>query len=231
LKPHIKIQAQSINSGNAYFEKKEIKKFLGKVNGNYCFMDMEIWSPAIPEYEGTSPFEQIPFLFSVCYLKEGKPAFINYLKPIENDSRQEFLDAVLEATESFDSVIVFDKNLEQQVLGKLQNLFPAKRDKIEILRNKLIDLAEPVQNFYFFHPKFNGNFSLKAVSEIFSEESDYTNLEITNGIIAMHKYQELLTEKNSVIVEQTKQELKDYCNIDTLTCMKFLEYLKENVKD
>lgn len=230
LKPHIKIQAQSINNNEPYFEKKEIKEFLEKVKGNYCFMDMEIWSPAVPKYEGTSPFEQIPFLFSVCFFNNGRPDFINYLKPIETDSRFEFLNAVLKATQNFESVIVFDKNLEQQVLGKLENLFPERKPEIEILRRKLVDLAEPVQNFNFFHPKFNGNFSLKAVSEIFSENSDYSDLEITNGIIAMQKYQELLEENNSN-EEQTKQQLIDYCNIDTLTCMKFLDYLKENIKD
>ena len=231
LKPHIKIQAQSILSGQPYFEKEEVKKFLDKIKGNYCFMDMEIWSPAIPKYDGTGPFEQIPFLFSICYLNNGVTDFINYLKPIDSDSRLDFLDSVLEATKKFQSVIIFDKNLEQQVLAKLENMFPEKKSEIEILRGKLVDLSEPIQNFNFFHPKFNGNFSLKAVSEIFGEESDYSGLEITNGIIAMHKYQELQESENIINSEQIKQQLIAYCNIDTLTCMKFLEYLKENTKD
>jgi hypothetical protein len=231
LKPHLKIQAKSILTGEPYFDKAEIKKFLTKILPKCCFMDMEIWSPAIPKYEGTSPFEQIPFLFSVCFINDGKPQFINYLKPIDSDSRYEFLNSVLEATNNFDSVIVFDKNLEQQILGKLENLFPEKKREIEILRGKLVDLAQPIQNFSFFHPKFNGNFSLKAVSEIFSETSDYSDLEITNGIVAMHKYQELMETENIISAEETKQQLIDYCNIDTLTCLKFLEYLKSNIKD
>lgn len=231
LKPHVKIQVESIKTGNPYFEKHVIKEFLQKIKGNYCFLDMEIWSPAIPKYNGTSPFEQIPFLFSVCYLKEQTPVFKNYLKPIASDSRNEFLSAILEATKDFDSVLVFDKNLEQQILGKLENLFPEKKAEVNELRRKLIDLAEPVQNFNFYHPKFSGNFSLKAVSEIFNEESDYSKLDIASGIVAMHKYEGMLSEENSLMNEQTKQNLIDYCNADTLTCMKFFEYLEENTKE
>lgn len=231
LKPHLKIQASSINTGEPYFEKEEISNFLKKVTGRTCFLDMEIWSPAIPKYNGTSPFEQIPFLFSICYLNEEEPVFTNYLKPIETDSRKEFLTAVLEATKNFDSVLVFDKNLEQQVLGKLENLHPEYKVEVEILRKKLIDLAEPIQKFNFYHPKFNGNFSLKAVSEIFNAESDYAQLEIGSGIVAMHKYESLLAEENLILAEQTKQQLIDYCNIDTLTCLKFLDYLKAKIKE
>jgi hypothetical protein len=231
LKPHLKIQAKSIKTGEPYFEKEEIDQFLKKVRGNYCFLDMEIWSPAIPKYNGTSPFEQIPFLFSVCYLANGIPTFKNYLKPIESDSRRQFLISLLEATKDFDTVLVFDKNLEQQILSKLENLYPEYKTEVDLLRKKMIDLSEPIQKFNFYHPKFNGNFSLKAVSEIFDTSSDYAQLEIGSGIVAMHKYEGLLIEENEIIAEETKDQLISYCNIDTLTCLKFFDYLKARVKE
>jgi hypothetical protein len=231
LKPHLKIQANSLKTGEPYIEKEEVNKFLNRTTGNYCFLDMEIWSPAIPKYNGTSPFEQIPFLFSVCHLEKGIPVFKNYLKPIESDSRKQFLIYLLEATKDFDSVLVFDKNLEQQILGKLENLYPEYKTETDVLRKKMIDLSEPIQKFNFYHPKFNGNFSLKAVSEIFDTSSDYAQLEIGSGIVAMQKYEGLLTEENPIIAEQTKEQLISYCNIDTLTCMKFFDYLKAKVKE
>lgn len=231
LKPHIRIQAQSIHAGEPYFEVQEIKQWVESIKGSYCFLDMEIWSPAIPKYNGTGPFGQIPFLFSVCYSENSKVEFKNYLKPIETDSRDEFLEALLEATKSFDVVMVFDKNLEQQILAKLENLFPAYKNEIDLLRKKLVDLSEPVQKFHFYHPKFKGNFSLKAVSEIFNGESDYTKLEIASGIVAMYKYESILTEPNSIIALETKQQLIDYCNADTVTCLKFFEYLKQKIRE
>lgn len=231
LKYHVKIQAESIHKNTPYLEKEQIKLFTEKVKGSYCFLDMEIWSPAIPKYNGTSPFEQIPFLFSVCFEKKGEVCYENYLKPIESDAREMFLSALLKAVKDFDSVLVFDKNLELQILGKLENLFPGHKSEIAVLREKMIDLSTPVQNFHFYHPKFAGNFSLKAVSEIFSEQSDYAALEISSGIVAMQKYESLLGEVNEAESLLLKQQLTDYCNIDTLTCMKFFEYLKNEIKE
>lgn len=231
LKHHIKIQAASIQQNTPYIEKEHIRLFAEKIRGKYCFLDMEIWSPAIPKYNGTGPFEQIPFLFSVCFENGGEVCYENYLKPIESDSREMFLSALLTAVKDFDSVLVFDKNLELQILGKLENLFPDYKSEIAVLREKMVDLAIPVQNFHFYHPKFAGNFSLKAVSEIFNEQSDYATLEIASGIVAMQKYEGLLAEINETESLLIKQQLIDYCNIDTLTCLKFFEYLKNEIKE
>ncbi len=231
IKPNIKIQANCINTGEAFINGTEIKKFFEKIKGTFCFLDMEVWSPAIPKYNGTAPFEQIPFLFSVCYQEKNGIAFKNYLKPIESDSRELFLQELLKAVGGFDSILVFDKNLESQVLGKLCNLFPFYKKEIDTVGAKMIDLSEPIQNFNFYHPKFNGNFSLNAVAEIFNEESDYAALEIASGIVAMHKYESLLTEENEIISQQTKEQLIEYCNLDTLTCQRFFEYLKEKIKE
>ena len=231
LKPNIKIQANCINTGEQYIQKEEIKKFCEKITDNFCFLDMEVWSPAIPKYNNTSPFEQIPFLFSVCYKEKDKIVYKNYLKPIENDARELFLKELLSATNSFDKILVFDKNLESQVLNKLCSLFPEHKKEIDELRNKMIDLSTPIQNFNFYHPKFNGNFSLKAVSEIFGEKSEYTALNISSGIVAMHKYEGLLLEENEINKEETKQQLIEYCNLDTLTCLKFFDYLLTEIKE
>lgn len=231
LKPNIRIQVNALNTGQPYIEKTEVSKFLEKVKGNFCFLDMEVWSPAIPKYNNTSSFEQIPFLFSICYKEKSEITFKNYLKPIESDSRELFLKELIKAAEGFDKILVFDKNLESQVLSKLCNLFPEHKNEIDKLRSKMIDLAEPIQNFNFYHPKFSGNFSLKAVSEIFGEQSEYAALDISSGIVAMHKYEALLTIENEINELQTKQQLIDYCNLDTLTSMKFFDYLLEKTKE
>lgn len=231
LKPHLRIQAESIKTGIPYTDKPQLKMFLEKIKGSCCFLDMEIWSPAIPRYQYTKPFEQIPFLFSVCYRQNEEIFFRNFIKPIGTDSREEFLKALQQAVKDFDHILVFDKNLEDQVLNKLAHLYPAFQKEIKEIKSKLIDLAEPVRNFHFYHPKFSGNFSLKAVSEIFSDRSGYENLEIQSGIMAMQKYQQLRGEENPLIIAQTQDELIRYCNEDTLTCLRSFEYLKEIIKD
>jgi hypothetical protein len=229
LKPFITIQIEAIKNKTEYIDKDAIKQFFATVKGDICFLDMEIWSPAIPKYKGTKPFEQIPFLFSVCFQGGNGAEYINYFKPVETEGRESFLVALLRATQKFDTVIVYDKNLEVNILNQLQVLFPIHTELIQALLKKMKDISNIIHNFHYYHPGFKGNFSLKAVSELLFGESQYSGQQISSGLVAMNAYESLSVESNPIINETTKQQLIDYCNLDTYTGLKFFEFLKEKV--
>lgn len=231
LKPRIKIQIESIKSDQEYFNKDAILDFMGSVKAPCAFLDMEIWSPAIPKYEGTRPFEQIPFLFSLCTLKGKEPVCVSYIKPIEQDGREEFLIEILKATEAFDSIIAYDKNLETGILNQLAKLFPQYTAKVRSLNARMLDISEMINRFHYYHPKLKGNFSLKAVSEIVYPELKFSEQPISSGLVAMNIYESLLEESNPILAEEVKQKLISYCNMDTLTCLKFFKYLEERIKE
>lgn len=229
IKPHVKIQIESIKTNQAYVNKNEIKKVINNISRDCCFLDMEVWSPAIPKFKGHKPFEQLPFLFSLCYREDAAPSYQYFIIPEGTNDIYSFAGELIKATKKFPSVVVFDRNLEFQVLAKIENLFPEFAEEIKKLRDKVVDLADLVQNFHFYHPVFKGNFSLKAVSELLDETADYNKLEVQSGIVAMYKYEGLLNETNPIIKEDIKQQLIDYCNLDTLTCLKFYDYLREKI--
>lgn len=231
IKPHIKIQIECIKENKEYFNSEEIKKLLKKIGINSCFMDMEVWSPAVPKYKGHKPFEQLPFLFSVCSRKNGELNYYHHLIPEGSNDIKAFTVALIYAMEKFDNVVVYDKNLELQVIAKIESLYPEFSRDLNSIRKKIIDLSDLVQNFFYYNPKFNGNFSLKAIADILDETADYNKLEIQSGITAMYKYEALSNEPNPIIKETYKQQLIDYCNLDTLTCLKFYEYLLEKIKE
>jgi hypothetical protein len=226
VKPFIQLQIEAMKSKTEHLDQSAVKQFFDSVKGSFCFLDMEIWSAAIPRYKGTKPFEQVPFLFSICFDKDGKAEYINYFKPVEEDGREEFLKHLLEASKAFDSVIVYDKNLEVQILNQLKNLFPKYSDEVKTLLNKLKDISTLIHNFHYYHPNFKGNFSLKAISELLFGESQYHDQRISTGLVAMNAYESLSIETNPIINETTKQQLIDYCNLDTYTGLKFFEFLK-----
>lgn len=231
IKPHIRIQIECIKENKEYFNSLEIKKLLKNIGINSCFMDMEVWSPAVPKYKGHKPFEQLPFLFSVCHRKNGELNYYHHLISEGSNDIKAFAVALIYALEKFDNVVVYDKNLELQVIAKIESMYPEFSKDFEKIRRKIIDLSDLVQNFFYYNPKFNGNFSLKAVADILDETADYNKLEIQSGITAMYKYEALLNEPNPIIKETHKQQLIDYCNLDTLTCLKFYEYLLEKVRE
>lgn len=229
MKAETAIQARATMDHKEYIDVKAVKQFLKNIRPKHCFLDMEIWSPAIPYYKGTRPFEQIPFLFSVCHGSEDAPVFDTYMKPISRDNREEFMWELIKATQRFDHVIVFDKNLEVHIIDQLIALFPHLKKQAEALKEKIVDISLLVTNFHYYHPKFKGNFSLKAVSEIFGA-SEYKQHDISSGLIAMNAYESLLNEENPILAETIRQQLTDYCNLDTLTCMSFLNYLDDKTR-
>ncbi len=231
MKPHVKIQLESINSQTEYINKAEVKKFLQGISINSCFMDMEVWSPAIPKFKGHKPFEQLPFLYSLSYRIDEEIRHHHYIIEEGTNDLKSFIESLINSTATFKNIILYDKNLELQVLAKIEHLMPEYSNSINELRLKIIDLADLVQNFYFYHPNFKGNFSLKAISELLDDTADYNKLEVQSGIIAMYKYEGLLNEPNQILREDVRQQLIDYCNLDTLTALKFYEYLKEKIKE
>jgi hypothetical protein len=192
---------------------------------------MEVWSPAVPKFKGHKPFEQLPFLFSLSYIERKKIVSKHYIIPEKSNNIHQFALKLIEFTNAFKSIVVFDKNLEMQVLSKIQGLVPELSELIKSIKDRVVDLADVLQNYHYYHPKFKGNFSLKAVSEIFNESSEYNSLDVQSGIVAMYKYESLFTEMNPIIIGDIKQQLIDYCHTDTITCLKFYEYLKEKIKD
>ncbi len=228
-KPRIQIQVNSIKSDSEYINKDAIKEFINSVRSPYAVLDMEVWGPAIPKYEGTKTFEQIPFLFSLCYLDNNEPKFINCLKSPEEDGRKAFLTELLAATAPFESIIAYDKNMEVGILNQLQKLFPDHTESVRTLVNKMCDISELVHQFHYYHPKLKGNFSLKAISEIVYPELQFSEQQISSGLVAMSVYESLTDETNPILKEETKQKLIDYCNMDTLSCLKFFKYLEERI--
>ncbi len=229
MKSFLKIQVESMKHGKEYVNASAVKTFIDSIGKTFCFLDMEIWSAALPKYEGCKPFEQVPFLFSVCFETKDGVEYINYFKPIESDGREEFLKKLIASAKNFETIIVYDKNLEVQILNQLENLFPQYTKEIKLLLSRMRDISDIVQHFHYYHPKFKGNFSLKAVSEIVNGTSEYEQQQISSGLIAMNAYESLLTESNPIINETTKQELIDYCNLDTNTGLKFFNFLKEKI--
>lgn len=229
--PQVQIQVNCMLQQQEFFNKEALTKWFTGLDENCAFLDMEVWSPAVPVYQNTNPFEQIPFLFSLCFNSGETIQFKEYLKPVNEDARDMFLVELLKATSDFSKVIVFDKNLEVGILSQLQKKFPDYSESIQSLTNKLYDLADIVNHLYYYHPGLKGNFSLKGIASVVYPESTYNNLEISSGIIAMNVYESLLKEINPIIAETKKQQLVDYCNMDTISCLRFFRYLKEKIKE
>ena len=72
------------------------------------------------------------------------------------------------------------------------------------------------------------NFCLQFCLEDWDTILSYGKLEINEGGLASIAYESLQTENDMIIIAETREQLLEYCKLDTLTMVKILEGL-ENI--
>ncbi len=227
-KEDIKIQVKAVKENEEQCQIEKIAPYISLVKEPYCSLDIEVWMPGLPFYQNTRPFQQIPFLFSMNYEEDGIQKQYSFIKPIEEDNRKHFLEQILEATKPFKSILMFDKTLENGVLNQLVELFPEYQEEVNELKQKIVDLEEPIRKNYFYHPEMKGNFTLKSLAPLVNKEDGFNKLQIQSGVVAMYEYESLL-QKNSIEQEALKQQLIDYCEMDALITYQLFHYYKNKI--
>lgn len=224
----IRIQVKAAIEQKEQINKEDVSLFVSTIKKPFCSLDIEVWMPAIPYYQGTKPFQQIPFLFSMIHEENEELKTYSYFKSIEEDLRKEFLENILLVTQNFESILMFDKSLEETVLNQLVELYPEYKGAIAVLKNKIVDLAEPIRKGNYYHPDMKGNFTLKSIAPLVNQQAGFNDLDIQSGISAMYIYESLL-EQNAIETEHVKQQLIDYCEMDALITYQLLNYFKSKL--
>lgn len=229
LKKEISIQVKAVAAKEEQIYKDEMIAFLSVIKKPYCSLDIEVWMAALPFYQHTKPFQQIPFLFSIIHEENDGIKKYSYFKPIESDLREEFLKNILVSTKPFETILMYDKSLEENVLNQLAEVFPDYKAQIDILKSKIVDLAEPVKQGNYYHPAMKGNFSLKSLAPIIHADTKFDNMDIQSGISAMYVYEGLLHQQNEIEKENIKSQLIEYCEMDALVTFQLYSYFSGKV--
>jgi predicted RecB family nuclease len=210
---------QAYFDNKAIVDKEKINSFLSKIKSPMTAMDMEMWGPAIPQINGTKPFEQLPYL--VCFFdgKKHSNVFLEYAK----DDRRLFAELLLENTKGFESILVYDGTMEKMVINGLIKLFADLKPDLEHLKTKFIDVFDIFLEFSYYHPAFKTNFSLKTVAGVLLEDINYSK--ITSGLEAMAYFDQQRLETNLTEKGIIKQELINYCQTDTLATYQLVDFL------
>ena len=210
---------QAYFDNKAIVDKEKINSFLSKIQSPMTAMDMEMWGPAIPQINGTKPFEQLPYL--VCFFdgKKHSNVFLEYAK----DDRRLFAELLLENTKGFESILVYDGTMEKMVINGLIKLFADLKPDLEHLKTKFIDVFDIFLEFSYYHPAFKTNFSLKTVAGVLLEDINYSK--ITSGLEAMAYFDQQRLETNLTEKGIIKQELINYCQTDTLATYQLVDFL------
>ncbi|MEI7803322.1 MAG: DUF2779 domain-containing protein, partial [Bacteroidota bacterium] len=221
-------QLRHYKSGKEFLDKNEIENFLSEFKYPLHFFDFETYMPAVPEFDYSRPYQQIPFQYSLHFLNDAKSKteHCEFLGDGVNDPREALIPQMLDDLGTKGSIIAYNKSFEETQIKKLAIDFPKYAIQLLSLIDRFIDLAKPFQKRWYYKPAFEGEYSLKAVLPVLVPELSYQSLDIQEGGIASLVYSKLKFQKDETKIIQRKQ-LLEYCKMDTLAIVKILERMEK----
>lgn len=224
------LQVKTAVKNETHIDKESVRSYIASLGQEILFVDVESFQPAIPRYEGTSPFMQLPFSFSAHrLLPDGTLTHFVFVAEPGVDPRKEFLDEFLKATEGTCAILSYDISAENQVLKLLRKAFPEKKEEIDQRLNRMADLMKPFSEGWYHSPKMMGSISLKYVLPALVPELSHNDLAIRNGSHAMTVYEGMEKETDLFARAEKMDALKEYCTLDTLAMVKIYEVLRNSV--
>ncbi len=227
-----KIQKDCEIYGKPHIEKKAIRQFLNTLKYPLSYLDFETFSTAIPPFDGTMPYQQIPFQFSLHVVDEDNTSARHYsfLADGSNDPRHKFIDSLKKVLGSSGSIVVYNQVFERGVLNNLSTFLPEYHNWVEGLYDRIIDLLAPFRSFHYYDSKQKGSASIKNVLPVLTG-TNYDHLEISDGMSASLAFLDILsnnvTEKEEIKI---KDGLEKYCTLDTEGMIWIVDKLEELIK-
>lgn len=226
------IDVASFLSGNPHLQPALIKSFLAGLRYPLNFLDYETLMPAIPLFDGTRPFQQIPFQFSSHIQAHlgGELTHREYLHKQQSDPRLEFVKNLIDACDQDGTIIVYNQAFEMARNKELAAEFPEYAEALNAINARMVDLLVPFRSRWAYHPKQNGSASIKAVLPAFTDLT-YQGMEIDNGGEASLQY--LMFMHGKLPPEDCEilwKNLEVYCGQDTYAMKVLLDVLEKSVQ-
>lgn len=227
----------TLNNRPPKIVKNEIEKVLDSLKYPLYFIDYEACQYAIPEFEKTKPYQQIPFQYSLHIKRSEDAPFEHkeFLGEIDDENLiRTFAESMINDLAENGSVIVYNRTFEEKLVNnKIAEMYPDLKDEIERINANIVDLMVPFKNRDYYTKEMVGSYSIKYVLPALypdDKELNYSELSL------IHKGDEAseafltLKEKTPEEQKEIRKALLEYCKLDTLAMVKIWEKFIEVTK-
>ena len=201
----------------------------------FCFpryyLDFEAIQFAIPIWEGTRPFEALPFQWS-CHIESacGDLRHEEYLDTTGIAPMRTCAESLLKIAGEEGPVFVYG-SYEKTILNALAARYPDLGEDLYKLRERLVDLLPIVRRTYY-HPDMLGSWSIKKVLPTVAPHLTYESLgEVQDGTAAGTAYIRIINpETDAAERHRLVHELLEYCKLDTLGLVELVKFLSQDAQ-
>ena len=191
------------------------------------YLDFETFSPAIPVYRKTRPYQRIPFQWSWDY-DSGSGILVHrdFLANGDTDPRREVCETLLSVSERFSGAVMAWSNYETSVICDMADLFPDLAERLFALSFRIVDLLQIVQE-HVVHPEFYGSYSMKNVAPAVAQDVTYADLDIADGGAASAVFYRIVADPtlSPAARDTLRASLLEYCARDTLALARIHQWL------
>ena len=212
------IQQEAYTSGRPHIDQAKLSTFLKSLQYPLHFLDFETFQPAIPLFDDSWAYQQVPFQFSLHVVDKlgAKARHHGYLSMEAKDPRQGFAEALRAVLGARGHVVAWNISFEKGRLKELAAHLPEHTEWLGGVDARFVDLLVPFRNFDYYHPAQKGSASIKAVLPAMMGKG-YEDLAISDGGSASLAYLEAVwgqpygVEVPKEQIEATQRNLEAYC--------------------
>ena len=216
-----RLQVDSALSRKVHIDREAIRAFVDSAIYPINFLDFEYFTSAIPKFPGQSPYTTwIPFQYSLHILRaDGELEHREFLADEHRDPRAEIARRLAEDVTAEGSIVAFSQGTEKTIIRRLAAQSAEHEQTLLAMDERFIDLLKPFRELMYYHPDFNGSFSIKSVlPAMFPDDTtaSYRGLDIQGGEMASSIYAELDRIDDESKRRKFRESLLEYCKLDTL---------------
>lgn len=218
-------QVASVRQELVLINKPAIERALAKLNFPLHFVDYETFPTAVPKLDNMRPHNHLVFQVSIHTMQEN--ADLTHFEWLGDKLEQpvEMLKQMQDFTGLTGTFISWNAPFEVGRNKDMSVWIPQFNAYLHFMNTHMFDLETVFKGDYVDY-RFGGRTSIKKVLPVLCPQFSYSNLEIQDGTMALDTWGRMVSDpdfkenKNKV-----RQNLLDYCKLDTLAMVKIYQKL------
>jgi GAF domain-containing protein len=205
----------------------ELGRILHSLSYPIHHLDAETVMLALPRFPAMRPYQSLPVQWSNhIELESGEVVHQEFLHGEASDPRKRWVEALIESLGETGSIVVYSA-YEESLIRQLAETFPEFKSAFKAIVKRLWDLL-PIIKSHYYHPAFNGSYSIKSVLPAVVPSLGYDDLSIqAGGQAAAEYYRMVFIESDWVERDSIREALLRYCERDTLAMVELRRVLRE----
>ena len=223
-------QVDAYRKNRILARRREIEVELESLTHPIYFLDYETCPAAVPRFDGFSPYQQIPFQYSLHVVERprGQPRHEEFLSTTPGDPSAAMCASLQKHIGPTGSVVVWSKKFECTVNRELGERIPEAKTFLNSVNRRVYDLMDIFSKQLYVHKGFKGGTSIKDVLPVLVPELSYADLAIREGGTASQSWDKITSIGMSATEKQKVAcDLRKYCERDTFAMVAIWRFLQE----